>query len=151
MVNTTRLIQDDIPEVKTLKNVKIEMPDEDDVLHYIISVRVGDGFYKDHWFRFNFIITPDWPYTRPIVTILDDIWHVNIKLTKDGGNVCISTLSDEEYTPSVTLLNIVESLKFLLVNPNEKDPLNVDAAKQYKENPDAFEKKVDYYLDKMEE
>lgn len=151
MPNTQRLIEIDIPEVRAMKNVKVEIPDEDDLLNYIIWVKVEDGLYKDHWFRFKFEITPDWPNTQPKITILDDIWHANIKLVKDGGQVCVSTISKDEYRPSFTLSYIVSSLKVLLVNPNEKDPLNVDAARQYNDNFQEFENKVSYYLDKMEQ
>ena len=144
----TQRLKRDISEVEAMKNVKVE---EKDPTNYIIWVKVEDGLYKNHWFRFNFEITPDWPMSQPKVTILDKIWHFNIRPVECGGQVCVSTLTNDGYTPTVTLSFIVESLKFLLVNPNEKDPLNIDAAQQYNKDPEEFKKKVNEYLEEMKQ
>ncbi len=61
------------------------------------------------------------------VTWLTPIFHPNIRPT--DGKVCIRILS--QWSPSNTLLSLVDGMERLLKEPNPNDPLNIDAARYY--------------------
>ena len=44
-VHDLKQLTDELDEIKNMKNVKVSFPD-----------KVDDGFYKDKWFRFKFVI-----------------------------------------------------------------------------------------------
>jgi ubiquitin-conjugating enzyme E2 G1 len=69
------------------------------------------------------------------------------------GRVCISILHDpgedeyggedssERWRPIHTVRTIMLSVISMLADPNDKSPANVDAAKQWREEPAAFKEK----------
>ena len=142
-----RLLKD-LEEVKHMKNVKVSFPDPNNIQHFIVSIIVRTGLYRNKWFRFNFIIKDTWPDDAPVVTILDEIWHPNILSLKDGGNVCVSILISN-YVPSVLLSSVVTGLQYLLQQPNPNNPRNVDAADEQLKNYDAFMAHVNMLLEEM--
>lgn len=38
-------------------NVKVILPDEDDIKKFIVKLKVQDDLYRDTWFKFKFFIT----------------------------------------------------------------------------------------------
>lgn len=143
----------DLEEVKEMRNVKVEFPNPTDITVFIVSIVVREGLYSHKWFRFKFTIPQDWPYDPPDVKILDKIWHPNIELVDENnpntGRVCVSTLKNS-YRATLLMWHIVESLKYLLINPNANDALNVEAADQQLKNYDAFKIKATDMLEKLE-
>lgn len=140
----------DLEEVKQMNNVKLLVPKKSDITVFDVKLKVQDGLYSKKWFTFHFIIPNDWPNTQPDVRIKDKIWHPNIELTQGDqyGRVCVSTLKSN-YLGTMLMMSIVESLKFLLVNPNPDDALNTVAADEYKKNYDLFKEKAKNYIDEM--
>ncbi|MFW9992611.1 MAG: ubiquitin-conjugating enzyme E2 [Candidatus Odinarchaeota archaeon] len=61
--------------------------------------------------------------------------------------MCIGILG-KDWTPVNSLVDLVESLRFLLTNPNPDDPLNTTAAKQYKASPDQFIERAKAYVER---
>ena len=64
----------------------------------------------------------DFPELAPEIQCLTDIYHPNIEIQANGGDVCISLVDD--WTPSNTIEDIIMGLLFLLYNPNISDPLS---------------------------
>lgn len=170
-------LRKDIADIKKMRFVRIEFPkwtlqpeeEEDepegnpkepklvkkyDITYFNIYVQVQDGLYRNKWFKFRFHIPDDWPNVPPDVKIVDQIWHPNIELVKEGdsdtGRVCVSTLKNN-YRGTMLLSEIVDSLKFLLNHPNPNDALNVEAADEQKKNYEAFKQRANNYMDDMEE
>lgn len=137
-------LQRDLDELVDCGNVHVTFPDDDNMQHFIIRVRVEDGLYRNHNFDFDFDIPDEWPNERPTVKILTRTWHPN--LSEDGG-VCISVLN-KNYTPITTISGFVTSFQFLFNSPNPRDPLNQDAAKQYISNYAGFKAKAEEYMEK---
>ena len=140
----------DIKEVQKMRNVQLSFINEGDMSDFIVKLKVSENIWRNKWFRFKFHIPKTWPIDQPVVTIMDDIWHPNIKLVKDGGKVCVSVFGSG-YSPSYILATIVISLQYLLQNPNPNDAYNVDAAHQYLTNHEEFKAKAQEYLDRMED
>lgn len=142
-----RLVKD-LEEVKRMKYVKVFLPDPDNIQNFVVSIKVKNGIYRNKWFRFKFVINDDWPTEPPKVTILDDIWHPNITLVKDGGKVCVSILL-KNYVPSIFLSSVVTGLQFLLQQPNPNDARNQEAAEEQLTDYEKFKAHVNMLLDEM--
>ncbi|KYK27963.1 MAG: hypothetical protein AYK19_21115 [Theionarchaea archaeon DG-70-1] len=130
-----------------------------DMTHYIGFI-AGRGLYRDGIFPIELEMTENYPYDPPIVTIWSKIWHPNLK-SKDppliihweGGkpvhwdfDIHIIT---SDWLPGNNLLMVIRKLQLLLScfdNPsvetafNPNDPINPDAARQYKKDVDRFKK-----------
>ena len=74
------------------------------------------------------------------------MWHPNVHT---NGSVCISILHDgedefgyeqgnERWRPIHTVESILLSVISMLADPNDESPANIDAAKQWREDKEAF-------------
>ena len=104
---------------------------------------IGTGLYTGGVFQFEINVPRTFPFTPPKVKAITPIWHPNI--FKD--RICIGILG-KDWTPASNLVDVVESLRFLLFNPNPDDPLNTTAAKEMKTMPKEFERKAKLYVEK---
>jgi ubiquitin-conjugating enzyme E2 C len=66
------------------------------------------------------IITPEYPYEKPIVRWQTPIFHPNIMLPRDGGYVCTKLLDSWNF--SSNLLGFIKGVESLLANPNPMNP-----------------------------
>jgi hypothetical protein len=66
------------------------------------------------------IITPEYPYEKPIVRWRTPIFHPNIMLPRDGGYVCTKLLDSWNFTSN--LLSFIKGVEGLLANPNPMNP-----------------------------
>jgi len=91
---------------------------------------------------------------------ITEIWHPNID---KSGNVCISILHEpgddkygyekasERWLPVHTVETILISVISMLADPNDESPANVDAAKEWREQPAEFKRKVARCVRKSQE
>eukprot|EP00188_Purpureofilum_apyrenoidigerum_P001080 Plantae.Rhodophyta-Purpureofilum_apyrenoidigerum.ctg15537.p1 GENE.Plantae.Rhodophyta-Purpureofilum_apyrenoidigerum.ctg15537~~Plantae.Rhodophyta-Purpureofilum_apyrenoidigerum.ctg15537.p1 ORF type:complete len:173 (+),score=28.58 Plantae.Rhodophyta-Purpureofilum_apyrenoidigerum.ctg15537:301-819(+) len=110
-----------------------------------------DTLYDGGLFKARLSFPPDYPYRPPVMKFVSEMWHPNIYR---DGTVCISILhppgddpneyeaASERWSPVHTVESILHSVISLLATPNEDSPANVDAAKQMREKPTDFKKKV---------
>ena len=98
---------------------------------------LGTGVYKNGVFVFEVRIDREFPFKPPKVHSLTRIWHPNIH----GKEVCVGILG-RDWTPSNNIVTIIQTLRFLLDNPNPDDPLNTECAKQMKESFEDFKEKA---------
>ncbi|KAL3319106.1 ubiquitin-conjugating enzyme E2 G1 [Cichlidogyrus casuarinus] len=82
---------------------------------------------------------------------ISEIWHPNVS---PDGDVCISILHEpgedmygyelpeERWLPVHTVETIIMSVRSMLAAPNCESPANIDAAKELREDPDTFKRKV---------
>ena len=92
-----------------------------------------------------------YPNEPPVLRILSDFWHPNVYA---DGKVCISILhapgddqygyesASERWLPIHTVQSILISVISMLSTPNADSPANLDAAKEFREDPATFKKKV---------
>lgn len=83
------------------------------------------------WQRFRLELQEEYPVKPPIVTWLTEVAHPNI-VPNVSGAVCVSSLG-ESWRPNLKLVSVVNSLYYLLSDPNPNNVFNhpkcLDAAK----------------------
>jgi len=111
------------------------------------------SLYEGGIFNARLSFPSDFPIAPPKMKFVTSMYHPNIF---SDGNVCISILhppGDDEYgfelaserwLPTRSIESIIISVIVLLSQdiPNTDSPANVDAAKDARENPELYKKKV---------
>eukprot|EP00806_Schmidingerella_arcuata_P004239 Macronucleus_4849.p1 GENE.Macronucleus_4849~~Macronucleus_4849.p1 ORF type:complete len:183 (+),score=50.91 Macronucleus_4849:1-549(+) len=93
-----------------------------------------------HGGKYNFSIThpPEYPHKPPIAHCNTPVYHPNIDTQ---GAVCLNILR-ADWKPVLDLGNVIDGLIFLFLEPNPNDPLNHEAAAEFRENPSRFKQNV---------
>ena len=91
---------------------------------------IGTGYYENqqHILRGKFINAAGdriFPKSAPTIYFVTPILHSNVSLS---GTICLDTLNTA-WTPMMTIENVMQSILMLLVDPNEKSPMNSAVAK----------------------
>jgi len=128
-------LQKDLSSIELPKNAQLQPKTKADISVFDVIVKPEDVSY---WYgaTYNFTITvpSDFPHVPPKVHCNTPIYHPNIDLQ---GNVCLNILRSD-WTPVLTIENVVLGLLFLFIDPNPNDPLNDEAAKKMREDPTGF-------------
>jgi ubiquitin-conjugating enzyme E2 G1 len=94
----------------------------------------------------------DFPNSPPELRFTSQFWHPNVH--KEDGKVCISILhppgddphhyelAEERWRPIHSIESVLLSVIAMISDPNDESPANVDAAKQWRDNPDEYKKVV---------
>lgn len=90
-------------------------------------------------------LPPEYPFKPPVVTFATRIYHPNI--TNDNlGNICLGLLKAENWKPASKLLNVLESVRNLLIEPQPDDPLEARIADEYRSDRKEYEKNAKSYV-----
>ena len=101
-------------------------------------------FFSSARFKINILFPQNYPFKSPSVGFEDKIYHPNVDFK--SGTICLNVLNST-WTPIYTVQHIVETfLPQLLTYPNADDPLNIEAAKLFTDNPEGFKNKVREYI-----
>jgi len=116
---------------------------------FVVHFTPEEGLYRGGTFQLEFNVNqvPEYPYKPPNVRLLTKIWHPNVDL---DGKICHNYLKTDSifgdgagYSPVLGMSGVVMGLLTLFYDgENPDDPLNIDAAKQYKENKSEFDRKA---------
>ena len=79
-------------------------------------------------FKAELLLTDDYPMTAPKVVFNTKIYHPNID---NLGRICLDILKDK-WSPALQIRSVLLSIQALLSSPNPDDPLNNEAATQWK-------------------
>ena len=151
-----RRLRKDMAELEDIPNTKLEYIDEDDLTKFYIYVKVNDGLYRNHYYKFFVRIVDDWPISAPEFRIQEPIWHPNIEEYNpnipDSGKICVAPITFN-YTGSILLSALVEALKFLLhdCNFNPSNARNPVAADELLKDENMFYAKARELVDKVKE
>jgi len=133
-------LQIDFQDLNLPEMCKLEVPNKEKIQTFYILIQPDKGYWKDHQYKFKFVVPDDYPHKPPKVTLNKppSCYHPNIDV---GGAVCLNLLK-EGWKPILTITQIVFGLLFLFTDPNPSDPLNHEAAESLRTNKAAFAKKV---------
>ncbi|XP_074576908.1 ubiquitin-conjugating enzyme E2 7-like isoform X1 [Curcuma longa] len=132
--------------------------DDSNVFEWNVTI-IGppDTIYDGGFFNAIMSFPPNYPNSPPSVRFTSEMWHpnaLNVFTVYPDGRVCISILHppgedpngyelpSERWMPIHTVESIVLSIISMLSSPNDESPANVEAAKEWRENRDAFKKKI---------
>lgn len=123
-----------------------------------------DTLYEGGFFKASLSFPTDYPQMPPKLKFSSEMWHPNGKnlyieyitnfIVYLDGTVCISILhppgedkygyehSAERWLPVHTVETIMLSVISMLSSPNDESPANIEAAREYREYPERFRKKV---------
>lgn len=134
---------------------------DDDVFKWEVMIMgPPDTMYEGGFFKAHLDFPKDYPHMPPVMAFQTQIWHPNVY--KDG-RVCISILhppGDDEFgaeeacerwLPIHTVTTIMLSVISMLADPNDMSPANIDAAKEWRDDPAAFKKRVQRLVRRSQE
>ncbi|CAG0924932.1 unnamed protein product [Notodromas monacha] len=125
--------------------------DSDLYLWEVVLLGPPDTLYEGGIFKAQLVFPEEYPLRPPKMKFLTEIWHPNVH---QSGEVCISILHEpgddtygyeaasERWLPVHTVETVLLSVISMLADPNAESPANIDAAKEMREMPDEFRKKV---------
>ncbi|RUP46715.1 ubiquitin-conjugating enzyme/RWD-like protein [Jimgerdemannia flammicorona] len=118
-------------------------PVDDNCSHFSAQIKGTKGTpYEGGTFKLDIQITSSYPIQPPKVQFVTPIYHPNID---SGGRICLDILKLPpmgSWKPSINISTVLISLSVLMGDPNPDDPLDVDIAKEYKENRTLFVQKA---------
>jgi ubiquitin-conjugating enzyme E2 G2 len=107
--------------------------------------------YENGVFVARMVFPADYPLAPPSMRFITSLFHPNIY---PDGRVCISILhppgedatgyerAEERWSPVQSIEKILLSVVSMLAEPNDESPANVEAAKLFRQDPDAFNRRV---------
>ncbi|KAI8825051.1 ubiquitin-conjugating enzyme/RWD-like protein [Fimicolochytrium jonesii] len=125
---------------------------DDNIYEWDVMIVGPEGTeYEGGFFKARLSFPHNYPQMPPTMKFISQMWHPNVY---EDGRVCISILHEpgddkwgyetaaERWLPVHTVETIVLSVISMLSGPNDESPANAEAAKEWREDPAAFKKRV---------
>ncbi|CAD8053690.1 unnamed protein product [Paramecium sonneborni] len=124
-----------IKETQNLAKDKVQgievTPDPGNFKHFfVIIIGPPNTPYEGGVFEVELLLPDDYPMSPPKCVFNTKIYHPNID---NLGRICLDVLKDK-WSPALQIRSILLSIQVLLSSPNPDDPLNNEAANQWKTN-----------------
>jgi len=113
-------------------------PDGDgNLLRWKGTITGPDGtYYQGMTFKLVFDFPSNYPYGPPDVRFTTPMFHPNVDM---AGRICLDILKDK-WSAVYNVQSVLLSLQSLLGEPNNKSPLNGQAAQLWDTNPTEYKK-----------
>ncbi|KAF3848915.1 hypothetical protein F7725_015412, partial [Dissostichus mawsoni] len=128
-----------------------QLADDDDIYQWeVVVIGPQDTLFEGGFFKATLTFPRDYPLRPPKLKFVTEIWHPNVA---KNGDVCISILHEpgedkygyekpeERWLPIHTVETIMISVISMLADPNGDSAANVDAAKEWRDDPKGIFKK----------
>ncbi|KAK6496778.1 Ubiquitin-conjugating enzyme E2 11 [Arthrobotrys musiformis] len=95
-----------------------------------------DTYFAGKNFKLSFTFPGDYPLQPPTVIFTTPMFHPNVDM---AGRICLDILKDK-WSAVYNVQSILLSLQSLLGEPNNKSPLNGQAAQLWDEDPKEYKR-----------
>ena len=115
--------------------------DQSNIMQFGLSMDLRneqDSIWKGGQFAFTVNVPSEYPHKPPVVHCDTPVYHPNIDTE---GKVCLNILR-ADWKPVLDIGNVIMGLIFLFLEPNPNDPLNHEAAAEFRENVNRFKQNV---------
>jgi len=140
MVSKLRIMSDlkDI-EQNPPTHVSAGFVDDNDIYLWDATIMgPSNSPYVGGVFKLSILFPKNYPFSAPKIKFLTKIYHPNIDI---HGNICLDILNIQ-WSPAMSISNVLLSITSLLDDPNATDPLNKSAADLYLSNKEDYKKKA---------
>ncbi|MCJ1249376.1 hypothetical protein MMC30_006599 [Trapelia coarctata] len=110
------------------------MPDDLTQLAILLTGPQGTPYADGVW-KLHLKIPLDYPKSPPKASFRTKIWHPNVE--ESTGSVCVDTLK-RDWSPKLTLRDILITISCLLIHPNPDSALNSAAGQLLQEDFESF-------------
>jgi len=111
----------------------------DDLFQWKVEVQgPPDSPFEDGTFTLHVIFPKTYPFQPPKVKFETRIFHPNIN---QSGDICLDTLA-AQWVPSMSMAQVLLSITLLLSSPNPNDPINLEAARVFRHDPEDYNRRV---------
>lgn len=108
-----------------------------DLLNWTGTLTGPEGtVYEDLTFKISLAFPQNYPYTAPTIKFISPMWHPNVDMS---GNICLDILK-EKWSAVYNVQTILLSLQSLFGEPNNKSPLNAQAAQLWDTDMDEYKR-----------
>ena len=122
-------------EANTGSAVTVGPSSETDLFHWTGYVTGPEGTPYEHGvFCIDIVIPVDYPFKPPRMHFTTKIYHPNIN---SNGHFSLDELYDA-WSPALTIIRVLQSIRSLLALPNPDDPLMPDIALEYMRSHERF-------------
>ncbi|KAL4432762.1 hypothetical protein ABPG74_011583 [Tetrahymena malaccensis] len=138
MKETQKLQTEQVPGIDVV-------PNKDNFRHFYVKIQGPDNTpYAGGVFSAELLLPEQYPMNPPKVIFCTKIYHPNID---NLGRICLDILKDK-WSPALQIRSVLLSIQALLSSPNPDDPLNNEAAEQWKNDEQNALKKAKEYTQK---
>jgi len=139
------LLQRIFNEYKDINNndygLSAHMTEEDPTKWTIIFFGPSETSFENGVFKLVINFKGKYPFEPPMCHFQTKIYHPNIDIS---GRICLDILRSN-WSPALSVAQLVLSIISLLTDPNPASPLNGEAAQLYLNNKDAYKlKQLEY-------
>lgn len=153
-------------QLKDLKKNPVEgfsagLKDDSDPFRWEVMIMgPPDTPYEGGFFQAEMTFPKNYPNMPPTLRFTSEFWHPNVY---NDGTVCISILhapgedsygyesASERWLPIHTVESILVSVISMISSPNDESPANIDAAKERRDDPSAYRKRVQKIVRRSQE
>ena len=127
-------------EIDLPPHAKVIPDPEGDITKFGVTIDLTkeDCMWKGGKYEFRVSIPYAYPHEAPEVHCDTPIYHPNIDT---DGNVCLNILR-ADWKPVLGVNPVILGLIFLFIEPNPNDPLNQEAAAEFRNQPARFKTQV---------
>ncbi|CAB4035719.1 ubiquitin-conjugating enzyme E2 C [Paramuricea clavata] len=103
-------------------------PDGDNLFHWKATITGAEGTaYEGLEYKLEIEFPDRYPFAAPKVKFLTPCYHPNVD---NLGTICLDILKDK-WSALMDVRTVLLSIHLLLSEPNNKDPLNAEAAQMW--------------------
>ncbi|KAF3925278.1 hypothetical protein ABW20_dc0106616 [Dactylellina cionopaga] len=135
--NVTKRLQKELMQLMMSPSPGVSaFPDDPaNLLKWTGTITGPDGtHFEGKTFKLSFAFPADYPLQPPTVLFKTPMFHPNVDM---AGRICLDILKDK-WSAVYNIQSILLSLQSLLGEPNNKSPLNGQAAQLWDEDPKEY-------------